>query len=858
MSVPGKKVILYDDFWGSNGLDKFRSMEVAGELVRIIERIKRNKDCILIMTTREYILEQGLKQNAQLRNLVMKYKLECRILQYSDADKLQIYYGHLKNAELTWHQTAWLKDSGIWVIHSRNYNPRVLAQFVKSIETDKSPEECVDDLEKYLKCPWDFWEDVFKGLSREAQIVFVMMAIVPLPIEKEILENVYNNYITTMDPVYEWKNFSDIVTELEKTVLRTDLYGDGDTAYVTVTFQNPSVKDFLIYFFKRNFVQYQQVLNGSCRYYGQYIEYLKLLDEIGTPGEIYREIFEKMMGTLDSASICFYDKHIGLLGDNENFKKYHNSFQTQHEYCDVGMGRLFQLMVMYKDSCGKLIKEKIRRLFYGLMSKIKSYPEIVLSADLHMMPKVIKVMYQTGICEQLMPMLEIYMDSLMRNRKSIWELGIDRDFSFAWEMYVDSHRQQLADYMEKYFNAELCTAAANNDAEDYWARMVECEECYQEYQMKIPDSLCRKIEIYETWIADEGKDEILEKKNKKTVKEKSIEEIQKEFEDDFLQPICRNWIDKTGNWMEERKLSPEFCDCINHIEENEHVIWYEFIGYEETLTFLSDFLEYTGKIQDDIIETLKEIKNFVLRKSKITKEVLLDIVNRLYDAEAQNKIWSQRQLEEICTDLLMDNENLLDDLTEAGLLIHKQHWYRWTDQCLPICILLEDKLGDKKKRRSYYKIVGEKIFQRAECWSEHYVWEILYQADRDNYEKYILTAATTKIYKDIFQKNEDWRHGLTALLNYACDFKNGECIGECWSVDEKLDIIEVYLDVYLFDEIYFSGEDIKKLQQIGMLSNKKTTLSLLKIEEAGLLSEMGFYAELENLWKVVCEWKTEV
>ena len=314
LSVPGKKVILYDDFWGSNGLDKFRSMEVAGELVRIIERIKRNKDCILIMTTREYILEQGLKQNAQLRNLVMKYKLECRILQYSDADKLQIYYGHLKTAELTWHQTAWLKDSGIWVIHSRNYNPRVLAQFVKSIETDKSPEECVDDLEKYLKCPWDFWEDVFKGLSREAQIVFVMMAIVPLPIEKEILENVYNNYITTMDPVYEWKNFSDIVTELEKTVLRTDLYGDGDTAYVTVTFQNPSVKDFLIYFFKRNFVQYQQVLNGSCRYYGQYIEYLKLLDEIGTPGEIYREIFEKMMGTLDSASICFYDKHHRFIG----------------------------------------------------------------------------------------------------------------------------------------------------------------------------------------------------------------------------------------------------------------------------------------------------------------------------------------------------------------------------------------------------------------------------------------------------------------------------------------------------------------------------------------------------------------
>lgn len=110
---------------------------------------------------------------------------------------------------------------------------------------------------------------------------------------------------------------------------------------------------------------------------------------------------------------------------------------------------------------------------------------------------------------------------------------------------------------------------------------------------------------------------------------------------------------------------------------------------------------------------------------------------------------------------------------------------------------------------------------------------------------------------DISEKKADWLHSLIVLLDYECNFKNGECLEECWRADEKLDIIEVYLDAYLFDTIYLSGEDIKKLQQIGMLSNKKTTLSLLKIEEAGLLSEMGFYTELENLWKVVCEWKTE-
>lgn len=411
---------------------------------------------------------------------------------------------------------------------------------------------------------------------------------------------------------------------------------------------------------------------------------------------------------------------------------------------------------------------------------------------------------------------------------------------------------------EKYFDAELCTAAANNDADGYWYQMAECDECYEEYHMKFPESLQEKIKIYETWIENGDEEEIPEEKNKKTVKEKSIEEIQKEFESDFLQPICRNWIDKTDNWMEERKLSPKFCDCINHIEENEHVIWYELTGHEDALAFLSDFLEYTGKIPDDILESLTEIKDFILRKVKFTKEVLLEIVNRLYEAEAWNKIWSQRQLEEICTDLLVDNENLIDDLTEAGLLLHKHHWYRWTDQCLPVCIILEDKLRDKEKRNNYYQIVGDKILQREENWSQHYAWEILYQADSEKYEKYILSSAAARIYRDISEKNKDWLHGLITFLDYEYDFKDEECVGACWCADEKLHIIEVYLKAYVFDEIEFSEKDIKKLQQVGMLRDKKTTLSLLKIEEAGLLSEKGYYAELENLWKVICEWKTEV
>ena len=107
--IDGKKVIIFDDFWGSNGFDIFGNGMHTKELVTFIEYIQKRKDCLLILTTREYVLEQGLKKNEDFRRKVESNKLECRLEQYSEVDKLKIYYGHLKNTVLTWDQVNILK-----------------------------------------------------------------------------------------------------------------------------------------------------------------------------------------------------------------------------------------------------------------------------------------------------------------------------------------------------------------------------------------------------------------------------------------------------------------------------------------------------------------------------------------------------------------------------------------------------------------------------------------------------------------------------------------------------------------------------------------------------------------------------
>ena len=62
------------------------------------------------------------------------------------------------------------------------------------------------------------------------------------------------------------------------------------------------------------------------------------------------------------------------------------------------------------------------------------------------MPEAISVMYKNGLLKNVMPILEIYMDVLMRNWKSIamYDIEINDDFPDVWEKYLEKHRYEIA------------------------------------------------------------------------------------------------------------------------------------------------------------------------------------------------------------------------------------------------------------------------------------------------------------------------------------------------------------------------------------------------------------------------------
>ena len=57
-------------------------------------------------------------------------------------------------------------------------------------------------------------------------------------------------------------------------------------------------------------------------------------------------------------------------------------------------------------------------------------------------------------------------------------------FPDIWGKYVKQYKKQIAGYLEKYYEAELCLAAVAGDGVDFAYQYSCCGECYEMYDIR--------------------------------------------------------------------------------------------------------------------------------------------------------------------------------------------------------------------------------------------------------------------------------------------------------------------------------------------------------------------------------------
>ncbi len=176
-----KQVFYFDDFLGENFL-KYDVVEGrSNDLVQFINRIMSNKNKILIMTTREYILQQAKDKYEKLNSSefnISKYTLDLN--SYTKKIRALILYNHLYYSDIN---IEYVKDiistkSYKKIISHKNYNPRIIEQMTVKL-TNVAPKDYSKYFLDNLNNPFGIWERAFKSQISEGSkyILYVLLSI---------------------------------------------------------------------------------------------------------------------------------------------------------------------------------------------------------------------------------------------------------------------------------------------------------------------------------------------------------------------------------------------------------------------------------------------------------------------------------------------------------------------------------------------------------------------------------------------------------------------------------------------------------------------------------------------------------
>ncbi|MFE7596282.1 restriction endonuclease [Streptomyces sp. NPDC057494] len=256
-----KQAFLYDDFLGQNSLLDSLNKNEDSRLANVVERVRDSGDKMLIMTTREYILQQAQQVYERLQNSgsLRDGKMILNLSHYTRDQKAQVFYNHVHFADLpeVARRSILRAKRYLEVIQHANFNPRIIefvtANFKDSgVPDDRFCEYVIEALEN----PRNLWERIFQNqLSGTERRLLLVLATLRTVVESRDLLRALNTYeAADGGPQTDAHKFRLVLKKLQGTFIRVasnvrlDDQANGlhpDSTSTLVYLANPSFVDFI-------------------------------------------------------------------------------------------------------------------------------------------------------------------------------------------------------------------------------------------------------------------------------------------------------------------------------------------------------------------------------------------------------------------------------------------------------------------------------------------------------------------------------------------------------------------------------------------------------------------------------------
>jgi adenylate kinase family enzyme len=249
-----KQIFYYDDFLGRNFLERSLTKNEDRRLLNFIDKITSMSNKKFILTTREYILRQAqMKYDLLNDSKIDLNKHIVNVEKYNKYIKAKILYNHLffSSVPLEYIQNIKQFKNYKRIINHENYNPRLINLMTNRILLEKvSSDTYADEFIRKLNYPDEIWKEAFENtISDYSQWILYALLVMGEKVEKSELEGCFNNLNLLLYNKFDNRDFTKGLRELEKTFINihiTDENSYRQRIGTYISFQNPSIKDFLI------------------------------------------------------------------------------------------------------------------------------------------------------------------------------------------------------------------------------------------------------------------------------------------------------------------------------------------------------------------------------------------------------------------------------------------------------------------------------------------------------------------------------------------------------------------------------------------------------------------------------------
>jgi len=430
-----KQLFYYDDFLGQTSFNDKLQKNEDRRLLSFIELIQQSKYARLVLTTREYILNQAKSNYERLSRSDFDIK-KCVIdlLSYTFSDKAKILFNHLYFSKLSKSYIEQLISGDIFlkIIEHPNYSPRIIEWMteivhVKQLEKNNYPDAFLENLNN----PQKIWQHAFENqISRPSQYILFCLATLSSSVSLVNLEEAFlklykfdsKKYGFSMDP-------SDLrrgLKELDGSFIKIINIRIANI----IAFQNASIRDYLKTYLKSNPFQISSILN-SIVFWEQLVAIKTLLNDNKNLQAEFKYALTTFIESYPNKSSAY------ILNEPENLLLRILEWQVQgQEDFDQSIQKLLQEVIERIDQ-----KESNKPLLVELFEILQKNDELAIYLNTNMITNAKEYLTnnigELSDFEHLIEFHKIFQD--MFSYKEI------DDIKDAFEKYSYEHIEELVD-----------------------------------------------------------------------------------------------------------------------------------------------------------------------------------------------------------------------------------------------------------------------------------------------------------------------------------------------------------------------------------------------------------------------------